>query len=103
MTRYCKGCERDLELTEFSFKSRTRGILHTSCRLCTRRYFRAYYARNRARYVERSRKRNLVEREHIRARILDYLTTHACVDCGEADPVVLQFDHRDPSTKWFSI
>jgi hypothetical protein len=33
----------------------------------------------------------------------EYRATHPCVVCGEDEPMVLEFDHRDPVTKRFNL
>lgn len=39
----------------------------------------------------------------ISAFLTAYRATHPCMDCGETDPDVLEFDHRDPATKKFGV
>jgi hypothetical protein len=36
----------------------------------------------------------------IRAKVFEFLFKNPCVDCGEKDPIVLEFDHRNTKNKF---
>ncbi|MDP2705690.1 MAG: hypothetical protein Q8O49_00575 [bacterium] len=38
-------------------------------------------------------------RIRIRQQLLDFLSSKKCVDCEENDPIVLDFDHKNPQNK----
>jgi hypothetical protein len=51
----------------------------------------------------RSKTRKQAVRENVSSKILEYLQTHPCEHCNETNPVVLEFDHKNPEEKSFSI
>jgi hypothetical protein len=102
-TRVCCTCGLRKPMSEFAVKNRERGTRSTKCRSCQAAYSREHYRRNRATYVQRAASARKINREECRQRVFNYLTAHPCVDCGERDPIVLEFDHRDASTKRGSI
>ncbi len=98
-TRRCSRCGSIKPIDAFAFSDMMSRTRQSYCRPCHAAYRRAHYERNRAGYISREVARIRRYREENRPKIREYLASHACVDCGEADPVVLEFDHRDRASK----
>lgn len=98
-TKVCTGCGVERPTTEFPVKHKKRGTRGTRCRACLSAYGKGHYQRNRATYIARAKARRHRERVSYWAWLMTYLQSHPCVDCGETDPVVLHFDHRDDAEK----
>lgn len=64
---------------------------------------RLHYEANSSDYKRRAKAHTASTKISIRHYINEYLATHPCVDCGESDGIVLEFDHRDASKKSFNI
>lgn len=66
-------------------------------------YYRRYYEENRERILESNRRRTKARTQEIRNILVEFKLSNPCMDCGENDPVVLDFDHIIPKNKEFTI
>lgn len=74
---------------EGSFRKRPNGNEYLHCNKCQNAICARHYKANKGQYRERNRRRA----KEVAAKTIAYLRTHPCVDCGERDLVVLDFDH----------
>lgn len=99
----CTICKEEKELCEFNKRSVNKDGYQNICRECSNERSRKYYENNREKHIETITKRGKKTLKENRQKVYDYYKTHSCVDCGESNPVVLEFDHRDGVDKKGSI
>lgn len=68
-------------------------------RLYDQKWNKAFYLKNRESEMRRVAKR----KQELRDWLNDYKKQLACQECGESDPVCLDFHHRDAKEKEFSL
>jgi hypothetical protein len=96
--RICRVCGETKRLSDFPFRSLARQTRQWICLSCQRTYTKAWYERNRARQIATARKNNVRRRSRAAAQVRDFRKQLHCVDCGESNPLVLDFDHIDKKT-----
>lgn len=84
-----------LPRSEFNRTASDKDGLDRRCRSCAA----AWYQANKEVHKKNVRRRNDRVRAERNGRLASYLREHPCVDCGETDLRVLEFDHDDPSQK----
>jgi len=89
----CSKCQRRKDVSEFPFRNRLKGTRHSYCLECGRAHAKSHYSRNVPYYVKKARVRRGELVGTVNEKLFEYLEQHPCVDCGESDPVVLEFDH----------
>lgn len=92
----CCRCKKIKIESDFNFKVKSLKIRQKACKECTRIEVRKHYYIKTKYYIDKARHNNFLKSSKVKEFIWEYLISHPCVDCGESDPIVLEFDHIQP-------
>lgn len=94
LEKRCSRCGHTKPLDQFPRNAKRKDGRGTYCSPCKVEYNATYYEATKARHNPGRIARRRQVREENTQRLIAYLLEHPCVDCGETDIVVLQFDHQ---------
>ena len=99
-TKLCTSCHKDLLFDMFHKNKTTKDGLSFLCKNCANAAKRRSYRKHgRSKDAETQLRNRKLRQDYV----LDYLEQHPCVKCGETDIRVLEFNHIDPSQKYFEV
>jgi hypothetical protein len=79
-------------VTSFNWRRKERGQRDNMCQPCRAAYHHEHYLANKRGTLQPPLKASAVYGWRTQW-LLEYFKAHPCSDCGETDPVVLEFDH----------
>lgn len=97
----CTRCNQPKSEDDFFFRNKQTGKLRQDCKECCRKFRHSseHYQKYKSEYRARTKARNeRIFKENIK-HLLEFFKIHPCLICGESNPIFLDFDHRDPTTK----
>jgi hypothetical protein len=101
--RYCGTCGVKKLKSDFNKNKTNKEGLNSICRECSNSRSKKYYSDNQEKHKKAIQERNKKYQTKIRLKIFDYFKDNPCVDCGETNPIVLEFDHKDGVDKQFDL
>ncbi len=103
VNKICTKCQIEKDLLFFPARKKAGDKRASWCRECYKEYWnRCYYEKHQHYRSRHNTSRNKMREQNARM-VFEYLTQNPCLRCGESDPIVLEFDHRDLTDKIGSI
>jgi hypothetical protein len=94
--KQCSLCKEYKPIEEYSMK---RGKPTNRCKPCNNEYFKKWYLANKDKQIQRVKSNEVKNKLVTQQFILEYFKKNPCVDCGETNPIVLEFDHVSGTKK----
>lgn len=91
--KQCSKCKELKEEDLFPWKSKTLGKRSSNCKSCQKEYGKTHYNNNKQYYLNKNARITPLLKTRNKNYIIDHLKNNPCIDCGESDIEVLQFDH----------
>ncbi|HLG64951.1 MAG TPA: hypothetical protein VKY19_23635 [Ktedonosporobacter sp.] len=94
MKKICSGCEQERDIErDFAWKNKAKGTRQRWCKFCQAEANSRHYQNNKQIYLDCALTRNALVNAENKQKLYVYLSSHPCIDCGQTDIRVLEFDH----------
>lgn len=103
MEKFCNSCKQAKPISEYRPNKSKKDGLQGYCIACDKIKQKEYYNKNIKKLRAERRVLTLNRRRKNVEFLYKYLLEHPCIDCGEKDPIVLDFDHKDGKQKFKNI
>ena len=100
-TKKCSKCGKELPLSEFRFRNKAQGKLHSQCKECEKQRDKIHYQESKARRDAVTA--TALAQKNINLEIVNNFKKQGCAKCGEKRIYVLDCHHIDPSQKVSSL
>lgn len=89
----CGKCKQTKKRAEFALSKKKGDGLQSWCKSCKKQVDSTYYRKNYTKMRLQSRAANAKRRKENKAYLEEYKRSKCCIDCGESNPIVFEFDH----------
>ncbi len=91
--KICGHCKEEKSLIDFALRNKKAGARHSYCKSCQTIYNKKHYRNNRLCHLEKAVRNRVNSIDRAFDFVSSHLSLNPCIDCGEIDPIVLEFDH----------
>lgn len=91
--KICAKCKEEKARDAFHRNAAKAEGLQSYCKVCKKDLDKRYYLSDPKAHSKRTSNRRKSYHKKSRQFIWEYLEQNPCIDCGETNPVVLEFDH----------